>query len=123
MTEQILAFHGKESLKQEIITRMKEHIKLGQSVQGSGWNADTQTGCAVGCAIDCYDHKTFADKLSVDLWIPHFYDVIHEGLDEKKFTIFDVAYIDSIQTGMTKKQSDLIKLKIFPYLLIKVIPE
>ena len=32
--KQILAFHGKESLKQETITRIKEHVRLGQLVQG-----------------------------------------------------------------------------------------
>ncbi len=122
MTKQLLAYHGKESLKQETITRMKGHISLDELVQGTGFDDDSNKGCAVGCAIDCYSHVTFSEKLGVDLWIPHFYDVIHEGLDEKKFAKFDVAFLEAIPVGMTKKQSDLIKLKLFYYQLTEFIP-
>jgi hypothetical protein len=122
MTKQILAFHNKQSLKQETVSRMKEHIKLDQLVQGTGYNKSSGKGCAVGCAIDCYDHQTFADKLGVDLWIPYFYDMIHEGLSSSKFEKFVINFLNSIPVGMSKEQSDLIKLKLFYFMLTKIIP-
>lgn len=38
MSKQILAFHGKESLKEEVLTRMQAHIDADQLIQGEGWD-------------------------------------------------------------------------------------
>jgi len=116
------AFQNKDSLKQEVITRMKEHVKADQLVQGMGWNDNTKSGCGVACTIDCYSHVTFAKKLGLDLWIPMLYDKLHEGIDAKVYAKFDVAFLESIPTGMTKRQSDLVMLKLLHFVLTKIIP-
>ena len=99
------AFKNKNSLKQQVITRMKQHIKLDQLVQGIGYDNTSGKGCGVGCSIDCYDHQSFANTLDVDIWIPQMYDTLHEGIHAKDIAKFNINFLNSIQVGMTTKQS------------------
>jgi len=116
------AFHNKESLKQEIISRMKEHIELGQLVQGEGYDKFSGKGCAVGCSINCYDHQSFADTLGVDIWIAQIYDSIHEDINVKHIAKFNIDFLNSIPIGMTIQQSDMVRLKLFYFILTRTIP-
>ena len=116
------AFKNKQSLKQEIVSRMEEHIKLDQLVQGTGYDESSGKGCAVGCSINCYDHHSFADTLDVDIWIPQIYDQLHEGIDVKHITKFNLDFLNSIPIGMSKKESDLVRLKLFYFMLTQIIP-
>lgn len=118
----IQAFHNKDSLKQKVIFRMEQHIKADQLVQGTGYDKSTGKGCAVGCSIDCYDHQSFADTLGLDIWIPQMYDTVHEGISAKHFKKFDMDFIKSIPVGMTTKQSDLVRLQLFYFMLTEIIP-
>lgn len=116
------AFQNKQSLKQEIVSRMKEHIKLDQLVQGTGYDESLGKGCAVGCSINCYNHQSFADTLDVDLWIPQIYDNLHEGINVKHIAKFNLDFLNSIPVGMSKEQSDMVRLKLFYFILTKIIP-
>jgi len=116
------AFKNKQSLKQEIVSRMKEHINLDQLVQGIGYDHSSGKGCAVGCSINCYDHQSFADTLDIDLWIPQVYDNVHEGINFIHIAKFNLDFLNSIPVGMSKKQSDMVRLKLFYFMLTKIIP-
>lgn len=116
------AFKNDTSIKQQVVSRIEQHIKLHQVVQGKGYDSKTGEGCAVGCAIDCYDHQSFADILDVDIWIPQIYDTLHEGVSDEDFEKFDIDFIKSLKVGMTSKQSDLVKLQLFYFMLTEIIP-
>lgn len=116
------AFHNKDSLKLETVSRMKQHIKLDQLVQGIGYDKSSGKGCAVGCSIDCYDHQSFAKTLGVDIWIPQMYAGLHEGIHVNDIAKFNLNFLNSIPVGMTSKQSDMARLKLFYFMLTEIIP-
>lgn len=45
----LLSFHGKQSIKDKYIKRLKLHYKMDEIVKGKYW--ENGKGCAVGCTI------------------------------------------------------------------------
>jgi len=116
------AYKNNQSLKQEIVSRMEEHIKLDQLIQRIGYDESSGKGCGIGCSINCYSHQSFADTLDVDLWIPQIYDNLHEGISVKHIAKFNLDFLNSIPVGMTEKHSDMVRLKLFYFILTEIIP-
>jgi hypothetical protein len=62
----------------EVRARIAAHRAADQIVQGVGFQDGR--GCAVGCALDRYDHAEYVRVLGVPPEIAHLVDRIHEGL-------------------------------------------
>ncbi len=122
MTKQkLLSYHGDPKIKQKVVSRMKAHIAADELKQGETGN--NGKGCLVWCAIDIYDHELFSEKLGVDLWIPKFLDRVFEGMTPNKAQQFSLRFFETLPEGKTKKDTDLIRLKILHYILTEILPK
>ena len=90
----LLAYFGKDSIKQKYVNRMKNHIKADELVRGIGF--EDCKGCAVGCTLDNYNHKSYETELGLPEWLARLEDTIFEGMSEEKSKQFPLLLLQSI---------------------------
>ena len=100
-------FHGKQSVKDKYISRVKAHAKADRIIQGKGW--ENGKGCAVGCTLEDYKHSQYPIELGVPEWLAHLEDVIFEGLDKKEALYFPLEFLEAIPVGVN--ETELYKLR------------
>ena len=93
----LLAYFGKDSIKQKYVNRMKNHIKADELVRGIGF--EDCKGCAVGCTLDNYNHKSYETELGLPEWLARLEDTIFEGMSEEKSKQFPLLLLQSITPG------------------------
>ncbi|MDE2588758.1 MAG: hypothetical protein KGL95_03735, partial [Patescibacteria group bacterium] len=82
----LIAFHGKEEIKNKYVSRMKAHIEADELIRGTGW--DGKRGCAVGCTLNRYDHACYQNELGLPEWLARLEDTLFEGMSKEKSKIF-----------------------------------
>jgi hypothetical protein len=83
--------------KDEIISRMLEHIEADQLVKGQYW--EDGKGCAIACLTHSNDHQAAADMLGIDLRMAHLYDAIFEGLPSVESRDWSLQFLGAIPEG------------------------
>jgi hypothetical protein len=78
----LLAWHSDPAIKAKYVARYREHMRLDQIVQGTGYRDGK--GCFVGCTLDKYKHDAFPDEIGAPVWFAHLVDVLFEGCSGKK---------------------------------------
>ena len=91
------AFHGKQSIKDEYINRLKAHYKEDQIVKGQYWQDGK--GCAVGCTIHGDDHKAYERELGIPMVLARLEDSIFEGLFNEEAKEFPLDFLSAINVG------------------------
>jgi hypothetical protein len=61
----LIAYKGKQSIKNKYLKRVEEHYKADEIIQGVYW--ENGKGCAVGCTIEGSDQH---EKYETELGIP-----------------------------------------------------
>lgn len=59
--KELISFHGDPAIKEKYIARIKAHAIADQIIQGTGFDEQTQKGCAVGCTLDKYSHVAYEE--------------------------------------------------------------
>lgn len=59
----LIAFHGKASVKKTYLARVKKHEKADEIIKGIYWQGGK--GCAVGCTIQGDDHGRYETELGI----------------------------------------------------------
>ena len=91
-------FHGKQSVKDKYIERVKAHAKADEIVQGSYW--ENGKGCAVGCTIHGNDHKKYETELGIPEEIAHLEDTIFENLSNEEAKDFPLRFLEAVPVGV-----------------------
>lgn len=114
MVNQLIAYHGKQEIKDKYVALAQYHRQMDQIVQGVYWEGDgTETvvsngvtltipngrGCCVGCLHHSSDHAALADEMNVPEWLIFLADTIHEGLPFEQARDWPGRFTAAIQTG------------------------
>jgi len=97
----MIAYHGKQQLKDERLVRVRDHRDHDRLVAGTGWQDGI--GCAVGCTLNNYSHKAYEDELGIPVELAHLEDSIFEELagsfDDHRHLDFPTDFLDAITPG------------------------
>jgi len=59
----MIAYHGKQQIKDKYLSRVKAHREADALTQGVAW--ENGKGCAVGCTLESYDHELYETELGL----------------------------------------------------------
>lgn len=91
------AFHGDPAIKEKYVNRLREHRRLENLIQGTGWKDGK--GCAVGCTLEKFDHKSFEDELGLPEWLARLEDSLFESLPKGEAEQFAEDLLCAIPVG------------------------
>ena len=100
-------FHGKQSVKDKYINRIKDHMKADAIIQGTGY--EDGKGCAVGCTLENYDHSLYPKELGLPEWLGKLEDAIFEGLKVEESKTFPLEFLESIPVGVDEAELENLK--------------
>src|SRR5208282_5693902 len=90
----MLAFHGKQQIKDEYLTRVKAHREADQIMKGQYW--ENGRGCAVGCTIHNSDHGRYETELGTPRILARLEDGIFESLPNDLAMTWPERFLDAI---------------------------
>lgn len=98
------AFHNDPELKEQILTNLREHLRLDHYKQGLSWNSETQKGCGVGCTLvdfggDPYCHKDYERLFGIPVVLARIKDNLFESLSCEDSKLWPINFISSINVG------------------------
>jgi hypothetical protein len=91
------AFHGKKTVKDFYVKRMKAHIEADELIRGTGF--DGHRGCAVGCTLNRYDHSGFVSELGIPEWLAYLEDRIFENCTASRARTWPLEFLETINVG------------------------
>ena len=91
------AFHGKQSIKDEYMNRLKDHRERDEIVKGHYWQGGK--GCAVGCTIHGNNHKSYEEELGIPMVLAKLEDSIFEELPNEEAKEFPLNFLSVINVG------------------------
>src|ERR1700735_2201342 len=77
----LIAFHGKSSIKKKYVARVDKHRRLDQIEKGHYW--EDGKGCLVGCSIHGDNHVKFETELGIPQVLARIADRCFEGSSNK----------------------------------------
>jgi hypothetical protein len=93
----IVAFHGDESIKLKYLVRVRAHRLADQIVKGQYW--ENGKGCAVGCTLHSGNHADFETELGIPGQLAYLQDVLFENLPIDEARMFPEHFLESIPVG------------------------
>lgn len=111
MSSTLRAFHNNPAIKEKYLQRVRRHRMLDELIQGTGWDAASNKGCAVGCTLDKYDHDAYETELGIPAQVAYLEDTIFEGLTLAAAMQWPEQFLDAVPVG-----ADL--SKIIPQIVI-----
>lgn len=91
-------FHGKQSIKDKYIERVKAHAAADRIIKGSYW--ENGKGCAIGCTIESDDHEKYETELGIPREIAYLEDIIFEKLPNNKAMEFPLRFLEAVPVGV-----------------------
>ena len=76
--KKLLAFKGKQEVKDFYMNSVREHRLADEIVKGQYWKEGK--GCAVGCTLHSGDHSKYPVLLGIPIVLARLQDGIFEGL-------------------------------------------
>jgi hypothetical protein len=99
----MIAFHGKDEVKQVYVKRVQAHRAADELRQGFGyWKKDDKgkfRGCAVGCTLHSGIHGDYETKLGVPRILARLEDVIFERLPNDRAMAWPEEFLTTIPVG------------------------
>ena len=93
----MIAFHGKQEVKDFYLARAKAHFAADEIVHGQYW--EDGKGCAVGCLIHSNSHSQLAKEINIPIEMAFLIDGLFEGMSNGTAKSFPVRFIESIPVG------------------------
>jgi hypothetical protein len=94
---QLLAFHGKQSIKKKYLARVRAHRKADQIMKGRYWEGGK--GCAVGCTIHSAVHDAYEQELGIPTVLACLEDGLFENMANKDAMEFPERFLSAIPVG------------------------
>jgi len=111
--ETLIAFHGKQEVKDKYLSRVRQHRKMDHLVQGVTW--ENGKGCAIGCTLEGYNHSSYEKELGIPIMLAKLEDRIFEGLPNEYAMKWPELFLKNIKPGANL---DLVGVKIMLWLLV-----
>jgi hypothetical protein len=107
----LIAFHGKKSIKDKYLKRVKAHYDADEIAHGIYW--ENGKGCAVGCTVENNSdaHEAMEKELGIPQILAYLEDVLFEEMKNGDAKQFPLQFLEAIPVG-----ADL--SKIVPQLVI-----
>lgn len=93
----MLAFHGKQEIKDKYLMRVEAHREADELIKGKYWEGGK--GCAVGCTIHSDDHSAYERDLGIPSAIAYLEDRIFENLPNGKSKEWPEKFLKAIPVG------------------------
>jgi hypothetical protein len=97
----MIAFHGKQEIKDEYLNRVKSHQIADEIVKGTYW--EDGKGCAIGCTIHSSDLSAYETELGIPRILAKLEDRIFENLPNDLAMIWPQRFLDAITPGADLK--------------------
>ena len=94
----MIAYHGKQEVKDLYLNRVEEHRKADQLIQGYGYWSDGK-GCAVGCTLHSGNHRSYETELGIPKILAHLEARIFESLPKENARLWPGQFLAAIQPG------------------------
>ena len=104
------SFHNNAAIKHKYLARVIAHQKADNLIRGIGWK--NGKGCAVGCTLESYDHKSYETELGIPEWLARLEDGFFERMSLDKSKTWPEKFLEAIPIGV-----DLDKI-IAPFLIM-----
>lgn len=92
------AYHGKESLKQEVLAELKAHYEADNFIQGFVY-WDGRKGCAVGCLLKSGNHIEYEERFGIPIHLAGLEDFIFEGLPIADSKRWPLRFMSAFEVG------------------------
>jgi hypothetical protein len=93
----LIAYKGKQSIKNKYLKRVEEHYKADEIIQGVYW--ENGKGCAVGCTIEGNQHERYETELGIPRELAYLEDGLFEALTNGDAKEFPVRFLKAIKPG------------------------
>ena len=99
------AYYGDATRKTSAINNLISHAERGEFTNGHYFESQSNTGCAIGCAMnsacDSDDYGAFQRTFNMPAFVAHFMEDLFAGLGrkERKNTMLVAAYMSNIPVG------------------------
>jgi hypothetical protein len=93
----LIAFHGKQSIKDEYLARVRAHKTADQIIHGTYWQ--NGKGCAVGCTVHSNNHLAYEDELGIPRILARLEDGIFENLKSPRDIEWPEQFLDAVPVG------------------------
>ena len=95
----LVAYHGKESVKNFYLDRVKAHEAADEIIHGRYW--ENGRGCAVGCCVHNADspHAAFETEMGIPLVLARLEDTLFEGQKNGDAKTFPARFLAAINPG------------------------
>jgi len=94
----MIAYHGKQEVKDLYLNRVQEHRKADQLIQGYGYWEDGK-GCAVGCTLHSGKHSNYESELGVPVVLAHLEEHLFERLPKENARLWPEQFLAAIRPG------------------------
>ena len=95
----MIAYHGQQAIKDKYLARVAAHRAANELIRGTGWDADRNKGCAVGCTLDNYDHAAYETELGIPRLLARLEDGIFESLPIDQAMEWPERFLATIRPG------------------------
>src|SRR5271165_1429994 len=99
----MIAYHGKQEVKELYLSRVRAHRAADQLRQGFGyWDKDDEgefRGCAVGCTLHSNDHSAYETELGIPRILARLEDGIFEDLPMDRAQSWPEEFLSVIPVG------------------------
>ena len=95
--KKLLAFHGKQEIKDKYLARVQVHYDADEIIQGQYW--DGGKGCAVGCTLHSDNHSAYETELGIPRVLARLEDGIFEGLPNDIAKEFPLRFLNAPKVG------------------------
>ena len=93
----MLAFHGKQEVKDFYVSRVQAHYDADEIIKGVYW--ENGRGCAVGCVLHSSNHAAYETELGIPRVIARLEDGIFEGLPNDRAKEFPLEFLNAVPVG------------------------
>jgi hypothetical protein len=99
----MIAYHGKNEVKDMYINRVQMHRAADQLKQSFGyWQMDPSgkfRGCAIGCTLHSSDHAAYEQELGIPMILARLEDSIFENLPAGRAQTWPEEFLASVPVG------------------------
>jgi hypothetical protein len=93
----LIAFHGKQSVKDMYVARVKAHKAADEIIHGIYW--ENGNGCAVGCTVHSDSHQAYEIELGIPRILARLEDGIFESLKNGRAKEWPLQFLEAIPVG------------------------
>jgi hypothetical protein len=93
----MIAYHGKQKVKDFYLARVRAHIAADELIHGKYW--ENGKGCAVGCTVHSSSHAAYEKELGIPRILAKLEDGIFESLSNGRSKLWPEQFLMAPNVG------------------------